>query len=346
MSDLANTRWPDLTVEEVDSMRADANNARRYWHAIQAFAHRTGALVGQDVLEWLGNYAPTPDTGGEDAMLREIEGIAMSEISGLDREVTRVRSADPILADKIAYASSRLMRLKNLLRDAALRRVSQKEKGDVIGEAARDGVDAAASLVRAHAEKSNTHWKRILLWAADQIDTLKGAALTPPASEPRDEAEQRVLAVRGSYDAPGFDACVEAELRSEPPAPAVESGEIVDLTAVAAAALGNIMKQVNSGRLFKSKSEVLTAQREITDAVGTAIDAIGNIQRLARSRTAGGVTEGMVEAAAQAMRDDYQSNRSDLVVKPWRDIADGLKEMWRRHARAALRACLAAQEGQ
>lgn len=29
----------------------------------------------------------------------------------------------------------------------------------------------------------------------------------------RDEAEKRVLAVRGSYDAPGFDACVEAEIK-------------------------------------------------------------------------------------------------------------------------------------
>ncbi len=28
----------------------------------------------------------------------------------------------------------------------------------------------------------------------------------------RREAERRVLAIRGSYDAPGFDACVEAEM--------------------------------------------------------------------------------------------------------------------------------------
>jgi hypothetical protein len=29
----------------------------------------------------------------------------------------------------------------------------------------------------------------------------------------REQAEANVLAVRGSYDAPGFDACVAAELR-------------------------------------------------------------------------------------------------------------------------------------
>ena len=28
----------------------------------------------------------------------------------------------------------------------------------------------------------------------------------------KNEAEARVLAVRGSYDAPGFEACVEAEI--------------------------------------------------------------------------------------------------------------------------------------
>jgi hypothetical protein len=30
----------------------------------------------------------------------------------------------------------------------------------------------------------------------------------------QEEAEKRVLAVRGSYDAPSFDACVEAEMQS------------------------------------------------------------------------------------------------------------------------------------
>lgn len=30
----------------------------------------------------------------------------------------------------------------------------------------------------------------------------------------REEAEKRVLTVRGSYDAPGFEACVEAEMRN------------------------------------------------------------------------------------------------------------------------------------
>ena len=28
------------------------------------------------------------------------------------------------------------------------------------------------------------------------------------------DAEKKVLAIRGSYDAPGFEACVEAEMRS------------------------------------------------------------------------------------------------------------------------------------
>lgn len=31
-------------------------------------------------------------------------------------------------------------------------------------------------------------------------------------ADAREEAEKRVLAVRGSYDAPGFEACVEAEM--------------------------------------------------------------------------------------------------------------------------------------
>lgn len=38
----------------------------------------------------------------------------------------------------------------------------------------------------------------------------------------RAEAERRVLAVRGSYDAPGFEACVKAELaemRKKTPTP-------------------------------------------------------------------------------------------------------------------------------
>lgn len=32
-------------------------------------------------------------------------------------------------------------------------------------------------------------------------------------SELREQAEATVLSYRGSYDAPGFDACVEAELQ-------------------------------------------------------------------------------------------------------------------------------------
>jgi hypothetical protein len=33
-------------------------------------------------------------------------------------------------------------------------------------------------------------------------------------ADARKEAEKRVLAVRGSYDAPGFEACVEAEMQN------------------------------------------------------------------------------------------------------------------------------------
>lgn len=34
-------------------------------------------------------------------------------------------------------------------------------------------------------------------------------------AEQRAKAEARVLAVRGSYDAPGFEACVDAEMRAD-----------------------------------------------------------------------------------------------------------------------------------
>jgi hypothetical protein len=37
--------------------------------------------------------------------------------------------------------------------------------------------------------------------------------LSPKEKRIREQAEQNVLAVRGTYDAPGFEACVDAEIR-------------------------------------------------------------------------------------------------------------------------------------
>jgi hypothetical protein len=42
----------------------------------------------------------------------------------------------------------------------------------------------------------------------DTMDKL----MQPNPKTIREEAEERVIAIRGSWDVPGFDACVEAEI--------------------------------------------------------------------------------------------------------------------------------------
>lgn len=61
-------------------------------------------------------------------------------------------------------------------------------------------------------------WVRFMLggteyWLHDEVADGHREAEALRMENERREAEQRVLAMRGSYDAPGFDACVKAELR-------------------------------------------------------------------------------------------------------------------------------------
>jgi hypothetical protein len=72
----------------------------------------------------------------------------------------------------------------------------------------------ASAVVSSLAEGARRHGgKLVLVGDTNMARPINGIAVNPsidPAD--RDLAERRVLAVRGTYDAPGFDACVTAEL--------------------------------------------------------------------------------------------------------------------------------------
>lgn len=60
---------------------------------------------------------------------------------------------------------------------------------------------------------------RLTDFAKAVMGELVEAQITVPTPAQQEnahtKAEQSVLAVRGSYDAPGFEACVEAEMRAQ-----------------------------------------------------------------------------------------------------------------------------------